>query len=114
MSVYQCVIPVGDKVYSYGLLNKIDDAWLLKTPGGELPLDVPFSIENLNQKHVSVFGVIGTTGSSGTLACLVAKIVTHDDIVKMAFRIHRANVTAVSPDDDWFRAERLLLGLPDA
>ena len=66
---------------------------------------------SLEHKTVSIIGKMGIPPSApGIVKLIVEKLVSHDDIAKRAYEIDKSR-RGGSTDENWFRAERELLGL---
>jgi hypothetical protein len=100
------------KTLAYGILDENGDTWFVRRPNEFILLDVPFAFDlSLQHKSVSVVGTMGVPPSALGITKLIAeRLVGHEDIAKRAYEIHSSS-RAGSADDDWFRAERELLGL---
>lgn len=101
----------NSKTFAYGTLGASTDTWFLS--GGEhlilLDISIPFDT-TLERKTVSVVGKMGIPPSSPRTKLIVEKIVGHDAIAERAYEIDQSG-HGRSADDNWFRAERDLLGL---
>ncbi len=100
-------------ITAHGTLAENGDTWFLMAPDRLILLDVPFAVEaGLAHNHVSVSGRMGSPPDApGLVELLAERIVAHEAIARRAFAICNAGAGA-SPDENWFRAERELLGLP--
>lgn len=99
------------KTFAYGTLGASTDTFLLS--GGEhvILLDIPFSFDSsLENKTVSVIGMMGVPPSSTLTKLMVEKIIGHEAIAKRAYEIHQLGRGGAA-DENWLRAERELLGL---
>ncbi len=75
-------------------------------------VDAPFLVHaSLEHKSVSIIGRMGTPPSAPRITKLIAeRIITHEAIASRAYEIFYSG-TSGSANDNWFRAERELLGL---
>ena len=104
-------MPASPTTFAFGTLNADTDTWFLVTREGILLLDVPFAFEGtLERKTVSVIGRMGIPPSSPRTKLIVEKIVGHEAIARRAYEIYQSGHGGTA-DDNWFRAERELLGL---
>ncbi len=102
----------NDKTLAYGTLGENGDTWFLMTPNQMLLVDVPFLVDlSLKGKPVSIAGHMGIPAGSPLITKLIAdKIASHEAIALRAYEIYQSGRGGTA-DDNWFRAERELLGL---
>ena len=99
------------KTFACGTLGASTDTFLLSGREHVILLDIPFSFDSsLENKTVSVIGTMGFPSSSTRTKLIVEKIVGHEAIAKRAYEIHQSG-RGDAADENWFRAERELLGL---
>ena len=101
----------NSKTFAYGTLGASTDTFLLSGREHVVLLDIPFSFDSsLENKTVSVIGTMGVPASSTATKFIVEKIAGHDAIARIAHEIYQSGHGG-SADDNWFRAERELLGI---
>ena len=99
------------KSITYGTLEENGDTWFLMRPDRMILLDIPFQVDgSLQHKTVSVIGTMGIPPSSpGITKLIVEKIVSYAAIAMKAYALYQSGHG--NADDNWYRAERNLLGL---
>jgi hypothetical protein len=98
-------------VFAYGTLSENGDTWLLIARDQVILVDSPSQTDlSLMGKTVSIIGKMGIPHGSPFTKLIAAKIVSHDAIALRAYEIFQSG-REVQADDNWFRAERELLGL---
>ena len=101
----------NDKTFAYGTLGENGDTWFLMTPNQMILVDAPFLVDlSLEGKPVSIAGHMGIPAGSPFTKLIADKIASHEAIALRAYEIYQSGHGGTA-DDNWFRAERELLGL---
>lgn len=97
---------------AHGTLGVDTDTYFVISPQQMLLINAAFNIENaLIGQLVSVIDKMGVPSNSPGITKLLAdRIIGHEAIAIRAFDIFQSGAGG-SQDDNWFRAERELLGL---
>lgn len=97
---------------AHGTLGVDTDTYFVISPQQMLFIDAAFNIDiDLIGQLVSVIGKMGVPSSAPGITKLLAdRIIGHEAIALRAFDIFQLGAGG-SQDDNWFRAERELLGL---
>jgi len=99
------------RMIASGILEENGDTWFLVLPNNFLSLDVPFEVdETMRSKTVSAIGHMGIPATApGITKLIVDRIVLKNAIAQRAFAIFESS-SHVSQAEDWYKAERELLG----
>lgn len=101
----------ANRMIASGILDDDGDSFFLRQPNDFLLLDAPFTIDaTMKGKAVSVVGHMGIPASApGITKLIIDRMVLQADIALRAFAIFKSP-SHVSQTEDWFKAERELLG----
>ena len=95
----------------HGTLEENGDTWFVMTASRMVLVDAPFLVDmSLEHQTVSIIGRMGIPESAPGITKLIAeRIISHETIARRAYEIYRSG--GGSDDENWFSAERELLGL---
>jgi hypothetical protein len=101
-----------ERIIEQGTLDENGDTLFIISPKGMLLIDAPFNVDaGLFGQNVSVVGRMGIPHSAPGITKLLAdRIVGKGAIARRAFGIFQSGGGG-SQDENWFRAERELLGI---
>ena len=100
------------KTIVHGTLGENGDTWFVVGDAGMILIDAPFLVDaSLEHKTVSISGRMGIPPSAPGITKLIAeRIISHEAIASRAYEIFYSGAGR-SANDNWFSAERELLGL---
>jgi len=104
---------MSTKTLISGTLLRKDGYWILSTAAGPVAITTGSIVHPaLEKQQVSLVGAKEDSPATPSAAAFAAeKIVTHDEIAARAAAIHNSGKGG-SAADNWYRAEKELLGLP--
>ena len=101
----------NSKTFAYGTLGAAPTHFYSQGVNTSFFSTYPFLLTVLWRTRLSsVIGTMGVPSSSTATKLIVEKIAGHDAIARRAHEIHQSGHGG-SADDNWFRAERELLGI---